>query len=206
MAHTIQFVSGDGVLIVHNGTAAQAITLDILVDTAAQGQSTEKSMGAQSRSTRLTEAGTLLVPRMSEGRVVEYDMEGRELWSVQAPSPYSAIRLANGNTLISGGATAYVREVDRKGETVWDFTQKDIAHIDLGMIQGVSRWPNGNTVICNWCPRALRNAEGSPATMQVLEITPAKEVVWEIRCGFAPQAGRRGESPGCVGGSNRPTG
>jgi len=34
--------------------------------------------------------------------VVEYDADGKETWSVLAPSAWAAVRLENGNTLISG--------------------------------------------------------------------------------------------------------
>src|SRR5450432_499956 len=76
----------------------------------------------QFRHIRMTKAGTLLVPHMSEGKVVEYDLDGNVLWSVAAKSPWQAIRLDNGDTLIAGDASRYAREVNLKGETAREFT------------------------------------------------------------------------------------
>lgn len=52
--------------------------------------------------------------------MVEYDLEDKVLWSVPAASPWSAVRLENGNTLIAGDGSRYVREVSAKGKTVWE--------------------------------------------------------------------------------------
>ena len=62
---------------------------------------------------------------MDMGKVVEYDMNGKQLWSVDAPGVWDAEPLANGNVLISGNNNKYVREVNREGETVWEFTAAD---------------------------------------------------------------------------------
>ena len=59
-------------------------------------------------------------------KVVEYDPAGKEIWSVAVPVPWSAVRLKNGNTLVSSGSTQVVREFDAKGKVVWEFSQPDI--------------------------------------------------------------------------------
>jgi len=48
------------------------------------------------------------------GKVVEYDKEWKPIWSVDAPSAWAAVRLKNGNTLISGNQHGYVRELNPK--------------------------------------------------------------------------------------------
>ena len=98
----------------------------------------------------MTKAGTMLVPHLGEGKVVEYDLDGKVLWSVPAKSPWHAVRLKNGNTLIAGDWSRYAREVNPKGETVWEFTQADVPGIKLGNIQTAHRLANGNTVMCCW--------------------------------------------------------
>jgi hypothetical protein len=123
---------------------------------------------------------------MSEGKVVEYDLNGKEVWSVQAASAWAAVRLQNGNTLISGDAKGYVREVNPKGETVWEFTQTDVPDIKIFNIQGANRLANGNTVICNWCSGGAKNFADWPTTVQVLEVTPDKKVVWALRSWTPP--------------------
>jgi len=49
------------------------------------------------------------LPTWTLGKVAEYDQDGKQLWSVPAPSAWAAIRLNNGNTLISGNQNGYVR-------------------------------------------------------------------------------------------------
>ena len=120
--------------------------------------------------------------------VVEYDLEGREVWSVKARSAWSAIRLKNGNTLIAGDAAKYVREVNHKGETVWELIQADVPDIKLFNTQTANRLANGNTVICNWCARDNNTAHWA-GTVQVFEVTPEKKVVWALSSWKAPDLG-----------------
>jgi hypothetical protein len=126
------------------------------------------------------------VGHISEGKLVEYDQSGNVVWQVKAPNAWSAQRLDNGNTLITGDARAYVREINPKGETVWEFTQKDVPEIKLFNIQGAERLANGNTVFCNWCPNGDKDVKTWPQTVQVLEVTPQKTLVWALRSWQSP--------------------
>ncbi len=96
-----------------------------------------------------------------------------------APSAWAAVRLKNGNTLISGNQHGYVREVNSKGETVWEIDKDDLPGITLLTVQEVSRLANGNTLINNWA--GSRPLEEWPHTVQLVEVTPAKKVVWALR-------------------------
>jgi hypothetical protein len=118
-------------------------------------------------------AGTFLVAHMDLGKVVEYGADGKEIWSVPAPSTWAAVRLKNGNTLISGNQHGYVREVNGKGDTVWENNKNDLPGITLYTVQEVDRLANGNTVICNW-PGSLPLAEW-PTVVQIIEVRPDKE-------------------------------
>jgi hypothetical protein len=140
------------------------------------------------RHVRMTRAGTILVPHLGEGKVVEYDMNGNELWSVKAPSPWQAIRLKNGNTLIAGDWSRYAREVNPKGETVWEFTQKDVPGMNLGNIQTADRLANGNTILTMWIA-GDNNTKDWPGTVQVLEVTRRKKIVWELSSWQDPDLG-----------------
>jgi hypothetical protein len=113
------------------------------------------------------------------GKVVEYDASGKDIWSVPAPSAWAAVRLKNGNTLISGNQHGHVREVNPKGETVWEINKNDLPGITSYTVQEVDRLANGNTVICNW-PGSLPLADW-PGVVQITEVTPAKRVVWALR-------------------------
>jgi hypothetical protein len=142
----------------------------------------------QFRHIRMTKAGTLLVPHLGEGKVVEYDLDGKVLWSVEAKSPWQAVRLKNGNTLIAGDWSRYAREVNPKGETVWEFTQADVPNYVLGNIQTADRLANGNTVICCWIA-GDNNTSHWPGTVQVFEVTPDKKVVWALSSWKDPDLG-----------------
>ena len=89
------------------------------------------------------------------------------------------MRLKNGNTLISGNQHGYVREVNSKGETVWEIDKEDLPGIKLYTIQEVTRLANGNTLINNW-PGGLPLEEW-PNVVQLIEVTPDKKVVWALR-------------------------
>jgi hypothetical protein len=39
---------------------------------------------------------------------------------------------------------------------------------------------NGNTVICNRCPGHVKNKADWASTVQVLEVTPDKKLVWAL--------------------------
>jgi len=181
--HSVQPLGLDHVLLMQNGnpaklkrinTATGAVEVELTLPT----RHPDKSHG-QFRRVRQTGAGTFLAAHMDSAKVAEYDSTGKEIWSVDAPSPWSASRLSNGNTLI-GCSTHGVREVNPQGQTVWEFTQKDAPDIKLFIIQDVSRLANGNTVMCSWCPNSIKNPRQWPGSVQVLEVTPDKKIVWAL--------------------------
>jgi hypothetical protein len=181
--HTTFPVGKDRVLIMQNGNPAKLLVIhkatnkvekELTLPTRAPA-----SPHGQFRHIRMTPAGTFLVAHMDLGKVVEYDSEGKELWSVAAPSAWAAVRLKNGNTLISGNQNGYVREVNSKGETVWEINKNDLPGIPLLTVQEVSRLANGNTLINNWAGSLPQ--EQWPTTVQLIEVTPDKRVVWALR-------------------------
>jgi hypothetical protein len=166
-----------------NGNPAQAMIINTVTGATERVipiPTTVAGTHGQFRHIRMTRSGTLLVPHLGEGKVVEYDLNGRALWSVQAKSPWSAVRLNSGNTLIAGDWSGYVREVNPAGETVWEFTQADVPDIRLFNTQTANRLANGNTIITNWCA-GDKNMDDWPSTVQVLEVNPGKQVVWALR-------------------------
>jgi len=180
--HSIQSIGKDRVLIMRNGNPAQAMIFNTANNTVEKEipiPTTIKGTHGQFRHIRMTPAGTILVGHMSEGKVVEYDQTGKEVWSVKAEHPWQALRLKNGNTLITGDSAKYVREVNPKGETVWELNQSDVPDIKLGNIQAANRLANGNTVICNWIAGDNNHAHW-PGTVQIFEVNPAREVVWAL--------------------------
>lgn len=181
--HTTYPMGKDRVLIMQNGNPAKLIVFHkgsgtverelVLPTRVADG------IHGQFRHVRPTRAGTFLVAHMDLGKVVEYDQNGKELWSIAAPSAWAAVRLKNGNTLISGNQRGYVREVNMKGETVWELNKDDLPGIPLYTVQEVSRLANGNTLINNWA--GSLPLEEWPKVVQLIEVTPDKKVVWALR-------------------------
>jgi hypothetical protein len=91
--------------------------------------------------------------------------------------PWSATRLKNGNTLIAAYRSR-ILEVDHEGKVVWEFAPTDAPDYQLFIFQEVSRLANGNTVVCSWCPGGIRSSTNWPGSVQVLEISPEKQIVW----------------------------
>jgi len=185
--HSAQYLGNDRALIMRNGNPAKAMIFNVVSNTVEKEitiPTTVTGTHGQFRHIRMTPANTILVPHMGEGKVVEYDLDGKALWTVQFPSPWQAVRLKNGNTLMSSN-NSLVREVNPKGDTVWELAQKDIPEYKIFNTQTAGRLANGNTVICSWCAGNNNSAEWLD-TVQVLEVTPEKKVVWALRAWTPP--------------------
>ncbi len=179
--HTAYPIGKDKVLIMQNGSPAKAFLLRKR-DNHILKQLTLPTKGTgthgQFRHVRLTKKGTILAAHMDFGKVSEYTWGGKEIWSVEAPGTWAAVRLKNGNTLISGNMHGYVREVNPAGQTVWEINKADLPEFPLYTVQEVSRLANGNTLINNWT--ADLPPQRWPGTIQLLEVTPDKKVVWAL--------------------------
>jgi outer membrane protein assembly factor BamB len=181
--HTAYPIGMDKVLIMQNGDPAKLLVIhnatnkvekEIVLPTR-----NPKGVHGQFRHIRATQAGTIIAAHMDLGKVVEYSADGKEIWSVPAPSAWAAVRLKNGNTLISGNQAGYVREVNPKGETVWEVGKNDLPGVPLFTVQEVSRLSNGNTLINNWSGGLAK--ELVQTGVQLIEVTPAKKVVWALK-------------------------
>jgi hypothetical protein len=133
----------------------------------------------QFRRGRITARGTYLVSWMSLGRVMEYDKDFKEIWSYNTSRPWAAIRLRNGNTLITDEKEQLTREVNFNGETVWEFKLSELPR-SIPMIgsQSCVRLANGNTVICS--VGGSRSGGGAGKACQLVEVTPDEKVVWAL--------------------------
>ncbi|WP_276500720.1 beta-propeller domain-containing protein [Terrimonas pollutisoli] len=189
--HSVEPIGTDKILMVING--APAIIKLINIKT---GQ-TEKELTlptgspkphGQFRRVRMTKAGTLLAAHMDAGKVSEYDWSGKEIWSINVKSPWLATRLKNGNTLITSNH-GFVIEVNKNGETVWEVNQNDLRDFKLYIPQVAVRLANGNTVITNWCPNGIKKPEDWPGSVQILEVTRDKKLVWALSQWSDPDLG-----------------
>ena len=135
-----------------------------------------KGMGHKTaRLIRLTPQGTVLVGECYSHKLREYDLTGKVLKEWDLPMAYSASRLANGNTLISGYKPAQVVEVDPAGKSVWSLTAADLpAELNIGSFCESTRLASGNTLVA--C--ASRSSKPGPRVVY-LEVAPDKHVVWK---------------------------
>jgi hypothetical protein len=181
--HTTFPVGKDKVLIMQNGNPAKALLIEKktgrIVHEQILATRSPDGIHGQFRHIRMTKSGTLLVAHMDLGKVVEYDKDGREIWSCDAPSVWAAVRLKNGNTLLSGNQRGYVREVNKQGKTVWEINKDDLPGFPLFTVQEVSRLANGNTLINNWAGSAPQDQWKH--VFQLIEVTRDKKVVWALR-------------------------
>jgi hypothetical protein len=130
----------------------------------------------QFRRARVTAQGTYLVPFLSLNYVIEYDKNFKEIWKYNINKPWAAIRLKNGNTLITDEQDWLTREVNTKGETVWEFNCKTDLPAEFqfrSAPQSCTRLINGNTIFAS----RGQNSQGP----QLIEVTRAKKVVWVLQ-------------------------
>lgn len=126
-----------------------------------------------------------MIAESGPGRIIEVDREGRIQRQVQLrrdhPNAHSDTRLVrkivNGNYLVAQEADGFVREYNADGKVVWEFEvplfgkAKKAGHGPEAFGNSVFsaiRLSNGNTLI------------GTGNGHSVLEVTPAKEIVWKV--------------------------
>lgn len=134
------------------------------------------------RQVRKTRKGTYLGTKMYEATGYEWDKKGKLLRTFPH-ALFVAIRLPNGNTLVSAAHPApghgIVIEYDKKGKVVWEVTEEDLNKLGVKTIMacGVQRLPNGNTVITS-VKHGKQIGQGDP--VKAYEITRDKKLVWSI--------------------------
>jgi hypothetical protein len=178
--HTVQPIGLDRVLLVENGLPPMLMVINIRsgaveVEHEMPEPSTTdwKTVHGQFRRIRMTAQGTYLAPLLEMGRVVEFDKDFREIWSYDIPSPWAAVRLHNGNTLITDEKEQLTREVSPAGATVWEFKLSEVPPgIAFHGSQSCARLVNGDTILCS------RGDKGNGC--QLIEVTPGKKVVWAM--------------------------
>jgi len=140
-----------------------------------QLSTTEKTPHAQFRMCRKTPEGTYLVPFTAEGVVREYDRDGNVIREFpKRPSPVCALRLENGNTLIS--ADRAITEYDRNDRVAWELLEHEIPDIQIGIFAGIQRLENGDTIVCNWNTQDVDDKVGA----HIFQVTDDKRVVWQV--------------------------
>ena len=178
--HGCQPIGSDKVLFVQNGQPPRLFVMNIKTRTVevehtlpVDSLTDKKYIHAQFRRVRFTAQGTYLLPFLELGRVVEYDKNFNEIWRYDIKTPWAAIRLKNGNTLITNETDKVTREVNPKKETVWELRPSDLPEkYRFINTQCCTRLANGNTIICS------RGIDGNGP--QLVEVTKNKKVVWVL--------------------------
>ena len=175
--HTCQPIGRDKVLFVLNGLPPHLMVVDIRTNKVIVQHSlpalslTDKSkVHGQFRRVRYTANGTYLCAFLEMNQVVEYDKHFKEIWNYPIKSPWAAVRLKNGNTLITDEQDILTREVNPQKQTVWELRPADLPESYRFInTQSATRLANGNTLICS------RGGNGKGP--QLVEVTPARQVV-----------------------------
>ena len=173
--HTLQPVGRHHIWLVLNDLPPVAMRIDLR-----SGRIEEKhplfydpsmSVHSQCRRFRATAEGTFLLPCLGLGRVIEYDARFQPIWTCEVGKPWAAVRLKNGNTLISDEETQTHMEITKDGRTDWSISLSELPEaFRLHDSQSCTRLENGNTILCS-----RGNGGLSP---QMVEVTREKEVVW----------------------------
>lgn len=134
----------------------------------------------QTRMARKLKNGNYLVPHLLAFAIKEYNPQGDVIRQFKTDTssfggkeaenwPFTAIRLKNGNTLVTLTHGNKVVEMDSKGNIVWKLTNEDLKGTPLVDPCGAQRLPNGNTVIASY---------GAKDGIKLLEVDKAKNVIW----------------------------
>ena len=183
---TVQLLPDGNFLVAELGPEPRARTInrkgEVLHDMPLSCQKGNAHM--QTRMLRRLPDGNYIAPHLLDFAVKEYNREtgavlktfptddrGRE----KRDWPFTAIRLADGNTLIGCTNGNRVIEVDSQGAIVWKVDNEDLGKELLDDACGVQRLPNGNTVITSY------HASGN--RVKLTEVTREKKVVWTYRGG-----------------------
>ena len=129
--------------------------------------------------------GKMMVAESGIGRIIEVNQDGELLkelkLKIDRPDAHRDTRLArkleNGHYLVCHEGDGTVREYDGNGTLVWDFPVPMFGKEAKG---GHGPEAFGNAV---FCALRLKNGNTLIATgngHSVLEVTPAKEIVWKI--------------------------
>lgn len=189
--HSFQPLADGGVMIAESGPARIIeITRDGKIQKTIPLKVENPHPHTDTRLVRKLDDGHYLVCHEGDGKVREYDGDGKIVWEYKVPmfgkepadghgpeafgnKCFAAVRLKNGNTLISTGNGHSVIEVTPAKEIVWKLEQNDLPGITLAWVTTLEVLPNGNYVI--------GNCHAGPENPTLVEIEPkTKKVMWQF--------------------------
>ena len=151
----------------------------VVVDVVLQPETDNAHM--QTRMARKLESGNYFVPHLLAFQVKEYSPDGRIVRSIATDLdelggrksenwPFTAIRLANGNSLVNLTHGNKTVEFDANGKVVWKLSNDDFGDKPFVDPCGAQRLPNGNTVIASY---------GAQKGIKAFEVTRDGNMVWK---------------------------
>lgn len=187
---TVVRLEGGNTLVVERGVKPQLLEVapDGTIAVRVPLQPGTDNAHMQTRMARKLANGNYLVPHLLAFAVKEYTADGTVVNTIRTDLPelggreakvwpFTAIRLDDGNTLVTLTNGNRVVEFDAAGKVVWKLTNEDVGGRFADPC-GAQRLANGNTVICSYGQR-------DPAKPKLVEVTRSGEVVWEF---FHPEA------------------
>jgi hypothetical protein len=205
--HSVQPIGLDKVLVMQNGNNVNPPKL-LLINKATAATCTSGAACVEklwhpdagtgthllARHVRMLANGNLLIPYLGgknalNGHVVEYSPDWKIVWDYDTGAdPWAAVRLPNGNTLVS--TTSAFREVthDMPPTVAWEMTAADFPAPGLHIGQGIMRLANGNNLLANWCGNVGDHSKWSTYA-QYWEVTPQKQIVWTVQSWVNPNLG-----------------
>jgi hypothetical protein len=137
----------------------------------------------QTRMARKLPGGNYLVPHLLAFSVKEYTPSGSlvNIFKTDLPElggraaenwPFTAIRLSNGNTLVTLTHGNKVVELNARGEVVWKISNDDFEEKPFKDPCGAQRLANGHTVIASY---------GANEGIRLFEVDNNKKIVWTYK-------------------------
>ena len=179
---TVQRLANGNTLVTELGKNPRLMELDsngeIVLQFKLQPETDNAHM--QTRMARKLPGGNYLVPHLLAFKVKEYTPTGAiaNVFATDLPAfggrpaenwPFTAIRLANGNTLVNLTHGNRTVEFDPSGGVAWTVSNDDFEDKPFADPCGAQRLPNGNTVIASY---------GAKKGIKLFEVTREKEIVW----------------------------
>lgn len=129
---------------------------------------------SQLRQARKLPSGNYLYCQQHDGYAIEIDPTGKELHRYPNCN-FEALRLSNGNTLVTAGYSNQMIEYDQDSKVVWQVTPDEFKAMGLtpNFIAGVVLLDNENLVFSNY--------GAPPSEAAVFQITRDKKLVWSLK-------------------------
>lgn len=175
-------LSNGNTMITESGTKPQIVEINksgIVVKSIPLQPETD-NIHMQTRMARKLKNGNYLVPHLLAFAIKEYQSDGtivntfstdyKEFGGRKAKTwPFTAIRLKNGNTLVTLTNGNRVIELNADGKIIWEIDNSLFEEKPLVDPCGAQRLPNGNTVITSY---------GAQKGIKIFEVNPDKKMVW----------------------------